>query len=384
MITRTLLLAGLIASAPMLAQAGRNDILIGVDQKIFFEANGQRIGPGGSDALLVMDVSDPANPRIRASLPLTNSVLGPPTNLAITPDGRLGLLANSVVTAEKDGKWTTAPDDKLYVVDLDANPPRLIDTVTVGKQPSGLAISRNGRLALIANRAGKSISVLSIDGTTVRPLAEVPIGDEVSAVAISPDGKRGYAAKNTVDRIAVLTIDGQTVTYDKAADMPAGTYPYNLDVTPDGRIAIASNQGSLPGNVDTWLIIEAGAKVPHVIDQVAVGDGPEGFAISPDGQWAASPLLRGSGAKHDSWAYTRDGGLTLARIADGKVRVVNTLPAGALPEGIAFSPNSRYLYIGNYLDKNVQIYRIRDGRLVDTGKKLALPGQPASMRGPAR
>jgi DNA-binding beta-propeller fold protein YncE len=58
--------------------------------------------------------------------------------------------------------WKTAPDNKLFVIDLNANPPALIETVTVGMQPSGMAISRKGNLALIANRNGKSVSVQSI------------------------------------------------------------------------------------------------------------------------------------------------------------------------------------------------------------------------------
>src|SRR5689334_8065520 len=104
-----------ITIAARITEAGTNDILIGIDEKTFFEADGMRFGPGGKDSVAVMDATDPAHPKIRASLPLTNSVLGPPTNLQVTPDGRLGLVANSVTTTEAGGKWTTAPDNKLYV-----------------------------------------------------------------------------------------------------------------------------------------------------------------------------------------------------------------------------------------------------------------------------
>ena len=66
-------------------------------------------GPPGKDAVLVMDVSNPAKPRIRASLPLMNSLLGPPTNLQITPDGRLGLVANSVVMNQDGVRLEDSP-----------------------------------------------------------------------------------------------------------------------------------------------------------------------------------------------------------------------------------------------------------------------------------
>src|SRR6201987_924032 len=122
-------LAGLVGGV---AQAGTNDILIGIDTKITYGPEGQINGAPGNDAVLVVDISNPAKPRIRASLPLANSLLGPPTNLQITPDGRLGLLANSVNNEQDGATWKVVPDDKLFVIDLTANPPKLIDTVAVG------------------------------------------------------------------------------------------------------------------------------------------------------------------------------------------------------------------------------------------------------------
>ena len=46
------------------ARAGMNDILVGLDEKVVYDANGQTTGPGGKDAVLVMDVTDPAHPTL--------------------------------------------------------------------------------------------------------------------------------------------------------------------------------------------------------------------------------------------------------------------------------------------------------------------------------
>ncbi|MFX7845129.1 beta-propeller fold lactonase family protein, partial [Acinetobacter baumannii] len=79
-------------------------------------------------------------------------------------------------------------------------------------------------------------------------------------------------------------------------------------------------------------------------------------------------LLKGSAAVHSAWSYSRNGAVRLIRIgANGRLTPLNELPAGALPEGVAFSPDSRYLYVGNYVDRNLQVYRINGDRLVDTG-----------------
>ena len=367
------------------AQAATTDILIGLDSKVAYDAGGQKFVQPGADAVLVMDVSNPAHPRIRASLPLVNSLLGPPTNLQITPDGRLGLVANSVNSVQDGETWKPMPDDKLYVIDLNAAPPKLIDTVTVGKQPSGLAISRKGDLALIANRAGKSVSVLSIEGTTVKAVAEVAMDNAVAAVAITPDGKRAFAVMNLVNKVGVLTIDGKNVTYDKTFDIPAWVNPYNIDITPNGKYAVASSTGAGGKNGDALTVIDAQAQRPQVVALSTPGAGPEGFAFSPNGRWAVAPLLLGSSYKQDDWAYVRNGQAALLSVgAQGDLRVVNRLPLGALPEGVAFSPNSEFVYIGNFLDQNLQVFRIAAGRLVATGVVLKLPGQPASMRALAR
>jgi DNA-binding beta-propeller fold protein YncE len=374
---------GLLAATPALASI--HDILIGLDEKVVYDANGQANGPPGKDAVVVVDVSNAAKPKIRASLPLMNSLLGPPTNLQITPDGKLGLVANSVVMNQDGSTWKTAPDNKLFVIDLNANPPALIDTVTVGSQPSGIAISHKGDLAITANRAGKSVSVLSIQNGTVKSLGDVPLEQEAAAVVIAPDGKRAFVCLNLVNKIAVLAIDGQKVTYDKTMDIPSAINPYNIDITPDGKYIVASNTGAMKNNGDAEVVIEATGPHPHVVDIMSPGNGPEGFAIAPNGKIAATPLLLGSGAKPSDWFKTKGGELVILSIGPGgKLTPTGRAPLGALPEGIAYSPNSEYIYVGNYADKDLQVFRVQNGKPVQVGPNIKLPGQPASMRGPAR
>ena len=374
---------GLLTATPALASI--HDILIGLDEKVAYDANGSVNAAPGNDAVLIVDVSNPAKPKIRASLPLMNSLLGPPTNLQITRDGKLGLVANSVEMNQDGTAWKTASDSKLFVIDMNANPPKLTDTVTVGAQPSGIAIAHNGNLALTANRAGKSVSVLSIQNGAVKSLGDVPLEQEAAAVVITPDGKRAFVCLNLVNKIAVLTIDGDKVTYDKAMDIPAAINPYNIDITADGKYVVASNTGAGKNNSDAEVIIEATGPHPHVVDIMSPGTGPEGFAISPNGKTAATPLIRGSGAKPGNWFKTKNGELVVMSVgSNGKLTPTGTAPIGALPEGIAYSPNSEYIYVGNYVDKDLQVFHIQNGKPVQVGPNIKLPGQPASMRGPVR
>ena len=380
-----LVLLALLALVGCPSAAFADLMVVGNDEKVVFDAEGDRkfVAPG-KDTISIVDITDREAPKILVSFPVMNSIFGPPTNLAITPDERLAIVANSVDWVQDGANWKPAPDNKLYVFDLKASPPKQIATVEVGKQPSGLAINRAGDLALIANRNDKSISVLSIQGNEVKLIDTVTMGDEVASVAITPDGKRALATKFPAHKIALLEINGQKVT-DTKHDMPVGLWPYNIGVTPDGKIGISAdngNAGAPDGHVDTVSIIDLESTPPRVIDRVVVGDAPEGFAISPKGDVAVAVLLGGASVPKTMWFNTkRNGSLAVLKIEGKKVTRVGDVEVGGLPEGVVFSPDGKYLYVGNYTDRDVSILKVDGTKITDTGKKLKLPGQPASMRG---
>jgi hypothetical protein len=363
-------------------------IITGNDEKQTWDSSGKQINnPPGADTVSIIDIGNRAKPRILANLPLMNTVVGPPVNLAITPDQRLALVANSLDWVKDGENWKGAPDNKLYVIDLTASPPQLIATLELGKQPSGMAVNRAGTLALVANRADDTVSVLSIEGKTVKVVDTVPLSsgtdtkEQPSAVAITPDGKRALVTKFAAHKAALLAIDGEKVTYTKY-DMATGLWPYNLGITPDGKLAIVGNNGgagSSDGQIDTAAVIDMEADPPRVIDQVVVGDGPEGLAVSPKGGYAVEVILNGSNLSHDKFYYHPRSYVSLLKIEGKKVRKVSQTDVGGLAEGVAFSPDGDYLYVGNFLDGDITILRRRGDRLVKVGM-LKLPGHPASMR----
>jgi DNA-binding beta-propeller fold protein YncE len=362
------------------ALAGTQHILIGMDETSTFGDSGQVFTAPGNDTVVVLDASDPAHPKLGAPIPMSNSVYGPPVNLQITPDGSLGLVASSVLPVQKDGKWVSGPDNKLHLIDLATM--KKLDDVTVGDQPHGVAIRRDGKLALISNRLSKDINVLSIDGKTVKVVATVPVGDAAVAVSITPDGKRGFVVKNTTGRVGVLTLDGDKVSYNSAMDIPTGANPYNLALTPDGALGFVVNNG-VRGNNASITVFDARGPHPRVIDTLAIGDGPEGFAVAPDGKSAVVLLLHGSTSGPSEWPYHPNGGAVMIAIQDGKARVVpGEVKLGSVPEGLAYSPDSKYVYVGDFTDKRLHIIKADSEGLKETGT-MALPGHPASMRGPA-
>jgi DNA-binding beta-propeller fold protein YncE len=368
--------------------ASAQTMIVGNDEKITWDENGKAVQHApGKETLSVVDISKPDAPKITATIPLPNTIAGPPTNLAIHPSGEFALVANSLNAEPEGEKWKNVPDNRVFVVDLKQNPPKLVGTVEAGKQPSGMAISPKGDFALVTNRADGSVSVLSINGKdNVKVTDTVSVGapaDQVSAVAITPDGKRALAAKAMANKIALLSIDGGKVTYDKR-DLPVGIYPYNLAITPDGKLALTADNGAgggSDGNVDTVSVIDLEANPARVIDHIVVGDAPEGFAISPKGNLAVAILLQGSNADKKAFYYHPGGAVVALKIDGKKVTKTGEVKVGGLPEGVVFSPNGDYLYVGNFIDQDVSVLKVDGDKLTDTGQKLKLPGHPASMRG---
>jgi len=368
-------------------QAFGQVLIVGNDEKQSWDENAKPIfKEPGHDTLSVIDISKPEAPHSTATIPLINSIVGPPTNLAIHPSGEIALVANSLEPITQGWAHRLDPDNKVFLIDLKATPPKVIGTITVGKQPSGMAISPKGDLALVTNRADGTISVLSIRGKDVLVVDTVMVGtsaDQVSAVAITPDGKHALVTKPAANKIALLSIDGQKVTYDKR-DLPPGIFPYNVAVTPDGKLALTvdnGNGGGSDGNAKAVSVIDLETDPPRVIDHVTVGDSPEGLAISPKGDLAVTVEARGSNMPKSSFFYHPGGAVTALKIDGKKVTNGGEVNVGALPEAVAFSPDGQYLYVGNFIDGDLSVLRIDGTQLADTGQRFKLPGHPASMRG---
>jgi DNA-binding beta-propeller fold protein YncE len=360
-------------------------MIVGNDEKAQWDEAGKlTILPSGKDTIAIYGLkSNPAAPRHIGSLQLENSVVGPPTNLAVTPNGALALVANSVTAVADGDGWKTVPDNRIYVIDLkSAALPKLVATLEGGKQPSGMAISRKGDLALVTNRADNTISVLAINGREVKLIDSIAMGDSVAAVAISPDGTRALAIKPTANKVAILSIEGQKVSYDKY-DVVVGVFPYNIEIAPGGKIALVNNNGAAgaaDGNVDTVSVIDLEVSPPRVIDFVLVGDGPEGLAISPRGNLAVSLLLRGSNSDRKAFYYHKNGSIAVLKISGKTVTKVGEVEVGGLPEGIGFSPDGKYLYVGNMSDGDLSIFKVDGTKLIEAGKRMKTEGHPASLR----
>jgi DNA-binding beta-propeller fold protein YncE len=357
-------------------------IISGNDSKAQIQNGKLTVVPEGEQNISIIDLKGPT-PAVKATLPMVNSIFGPPTNIAIAPDESIALVAEAMKLSEVEGKPGFVPSNLVHIVDLQTDPPKEIGTVTVGKQPSGLSISPKGDIALVTNRAETTLSILSIRGKEVTVVGTVDVGDNPTHVVFTPDGKRALVTKALKNLVALLTVDGTKVTYTQR-DLPSGIYPYNIDVTPDGKLALVANTGAMgrsDGNVDTITIIDLEADPPRVIDHVVVGDAPEGIAVSPTGKIAVAALLAGSDAPPDAFFYNKRGRIVILGIEGKKVTRLEDIELGGVPEALAFSPDGKWLLVGNLLDKDISVLKVEGTKVTDTKANIALTAGPGAMRG---
>ncbi len=116
---------------------------------------------------------------------------------------------------------------------------------------------------------------------------------------------------------------------------------------------------------------------PHAIAHVTVGDAPEGLAISPKGDLAAALNVDGSNMKQ-AWFHHPNGSVTILRIQGKTVTPLATVEVGVFPEAMAFSPDGRYLYVGNYADQDFSILKVDGTNVTNTGKRFKV-GRPSGI-----
>jgi hypothetical protein len=140
------------------AAAHAQFLVIGDDNKLYWDDTGKTVfTEPGKDEVVIVDIKDPEAPKIVASLPLMNTVIGPPTNLGITPDESLALVADSLAYQPAGAGWKPVPDNKLFVIDLQSKPrDRPYRTIVSAKMRTLSTISADfAKVEEIANRMGE-------------------------------------------------------------------------------------------------------------------------------------------------------------------------------------------------------------------------------------
>jgi len=376
---QTLVAASLVAAA--LAPAAAADLIVSAQDGKFVRVEGRATFPESppADSLVVVDASR-FPPVVKATVEsgLEHTVQGPPQAVAITPDGKLAIVAAATrydYAAKKE-----LFDNFLQVVDLEASPPAVV-RVDVGAHANGLTINRAGNLLLAAAHDG-TVKVLTIEGKTVKPVSQVKVGEKrMSGIQFMPDGKAAIVALRDENGAAVLAVDGTNVTLTRER-VATGVNPYAIDVSSDGKWAVIGNTGvsRTVDDADVVTLVDVSRRPFRAVQQISVPATPEGVAISPDGRWIAVSSMAGSNLLATDPGRNKLGKVVLYEIRDGAAARVNELPGGEAAQGVVFTQDSKTVIVQFDVERELALYAIRDGKLVDTGERIKLAAGPVSIR----
>lgn len=331
------------------------------------------------DTVAVIDLSaDP--PRLVVEIEAPASVAGPPGSVAVAPDESYALVT-AAMKVDPGDPTKQVPDDRLSVIDLKASPPKVVQTVTVGKGAAGVSINRAGTLALVANRSEGTVSVLTISGGKVEEKEKIKLGAADSGPSMpvfSRDGTFALVTRDNDHKISVLSVSGDKVEHAKR-DINAGLRPYQIDIAGSGDVAVVANIGLGQGDADTVSVIDLKAKPARVVNTVTVGQTPEGIKMSPDGQHVAVTVMNGSNKPKESPFFNDNGLLKIYRLAEHELTLVAQAPVGHWCQGAAWSRNGKTILVQCMVEKEILSFAFDPDGLQRLGS-IKVKGGAAGIR----
>jgi DNA-binding beta-propeller fold protein YncE len=349
--------------------------------KLDLVTGAQRMVPNPvPDSLTLLDFAS-FPPGVRHLTNVPNTVLGPPSNVAFTPDRRHVAIANSIVPdPSRTNGWR--PGRAIHLLDLAASPPTIATFEGQGLQPSGLCFNPSGHHLLAANRADGSVSLLRLDHGRLVPVQSLSIVDpavEVADVAVSPDDRFVVASLTKTNQLALLRKEGERLS-DTGRRISTYGKPYRVMFTPDGRFVLTAGAGNGNGlDIDALTVVRRQGDDFLATGHVPLAAGPESFDISPDGQWGAAVLMNGSNTGSQSPNYRDHGLLVMFRRRGDQWTREQTLPTGAIPEGVVITPDGRHVVVQCHPDRELRIYRRSGARLRELPSRIPVPGMPSGM-----
>ncbi len=221
--------------------------------------------------------------------------------------------------------------------------------------PRGLAVTRDGRFLLTANKGTADVAV--IDATNLEIVKTIPIGANPEFLKAHPTGRwiltshepgaeggpPKVDSKETKDEqredaevIPSRIVALETQQWRVTKEFPGGVETEGLEFSVDGRYLLAANEAE-----DTVRIydFESGAEKKR-IDLHPYGERPRGVKRSPDGQLFVVTLEISNNLV----------------LLDKNFDVLRTIPTGESPYGVAFDREGKRLLVAAARSRKLQIF----------------------------
>ncbi len=306
------------------------------------------------------------------------SVIGPPSELAISADGR-EILVSAAMQVDPADVTKLVPGSKVTRLRFDADGLRRAGEIEVGLQPSGIRVSKDSKRAWVALRGEGRIALLSLhpEGMSVEKTWTVATPeDSIADIALSPDERTAFATLHESKTLLVFDADKDGgLSLRQRVETPVK--PYHIVFFPDGKQALV---GCTTG-ADVMCLMEKSGDEWRVREKIPTGRIPEGVFVSPDGRWAAATCFDGANVcnPQNPW-FGRPARLYVFAVnPGGSLRQTQSLKIDGVPQGAAFSADSRRLVATQFGPGNLAVFELKGEEWTPTGNFIELPGQPAAL-----
>jgi YVTN family beta-propeller protein len=212
-------------------------------------------------------------------------------------------------------------------------------TLGTGIGPHEVAVSPNGKLAVVCNYSERPSTLTVIDLERRRPVRTIHLGEYIAphGIVFMPDGERVIA---TVERSrAVVVVNLKSREVEKAIST-ADLACHMIAVTPDGTKAFGASIGA--GAISVMDL-----KSGEHIKTIKTGAGAEGIEVTPDGR--------------EVWVTNRAAN-TISIIDVAKLEVVRDMISEKFPIRVKFTPDGKYALVSNANSGDVAVFDVQTRR----------------------
>ena len=308
------------------------------------------------------------------------SIAGTPT-MAMSSDGRYALIVNhsfrlgkmedlqlpdgpqrnADLTPEmlKEQKMTAQLVNMLSLIDLSTPDFRVVDRVLLADRAMNVLAHPDGQRFITGG--DKKFYIHKIDNGRLVQLSQNPQPHGLGTFWIHPKGNRLITTQGNPgnpDESATVqwfSIRGNKIEHLSEVTVAPGVptkiteASFILRVSPDGTIALIC-QRSLGNGIDHSDILIADLTLEKpVINAVVkqVSDGSESFAFHPNGKMAVATALN---RDHNC--------IVVLDIASNPPRLLYTLDAKGMSQGIEFTPEGDKLFVGSPIAGRIEVYDV--------------------------
>jgi YVTN family beta-propeller protein len=242
----------------------------------------------------------------------------------------------------------------------------------LGERPYGLALSPDGKTALVSNDGVAHQSLMVVDTASGAVTQTIPYEWPQAlflGIAFSPDGTRAYASAGSNNLIRTYTVSGGHLT--EGAPIPLATtdaggntispFPAGLTVSADGKaLYVADNLSNALSIVDLPAGTET--RVPLSTTTCTIGD----WGDTSNGTACLFPYTVAL-SRDGSRAYVSNWGRKTVAVVDTTSRkLVGDVTVGTHPSALTTSPVREEVYVANTDSDSVSVIDTRTNSVTGT------------------